>query len=151
MTSPQYIWRIEDAGGLGPYNGSVNTAGYRNKKRNPLPGVDKVRGKKGTIADYVPVDFLGQPPRELLFGFDGPQQLQAWFCPADTIKAEKWEDKGYHISVYKTDDRPVLVSDHQLTFFAVAPKLPSIELPLSDLWTETPKAMEAEAQAATFH
>lgn len=149
---PPFIWRIEDERGLGPYNGSIGTEAFRSRKTNPPPHLDPVKGEPwATLVDYVPVTYdrwgEARPPSELRFGFSYAKQLKAWFGDPKTIKAERWEDHGAHISVYKLDDRPIVESARQTMFYAVAPKLPEVELPLSDLWTETPAQMEREAEA----
>lgn len=147
-----FIWRIEDKRGLGPYNGSIHTRGFRDRTVNPPPHLDKPLNKPGMLSDYVPVE-LGpnggiQPPKQLRFGFSYAAQLTAWFGDRETIAREHWEDKGARIAVYKrTETLAILEGKHQLMYFAEGPKLPKTCLPISDLWTKTSDQLEAEARA----
>lgn len=138
------VFRVEDAGGKGPYNGAIETRAFRSVKKNPLPGDDPLLNEPGVLADYLPPPFL-MPPA-LIFGFSHADQAQSWFDNPKIMKREKWEALGAHVEVYKLDEEPMTFAEAkaQTVFFLTHAK-PLGSLPLSDLWTETPAQMEAEA------
>lgn len=146
---PEYLWRIEDKNGIGPYNGTVHTAGFRDHEANPTAGFDPtLSNPKRVISDYIPTDFFGDAPKALAFAFSSPDQLKAWFADRETITEERWAELGYHVTAIKLDDRPICQGVHQTLFFASVPKPPMATLPLDDIWSMTSDQMLSAANAA---
>lgn len=147
MTEPlKLIFRVEDQGGHGPYNGTISTKGFRDRSRNPIPPEDPLVGEPGVLSDYLPPPML-MPPT-FVFGFSHAEQAQAWFYDPKVMKHEKWEAHGAHVEVYKLDNTPgAAVEAKAQTVFVTTHTKDLGSLPLSDLWTETPAQMEAEAEA----
>ncbi|HLZ23655.1 MAG TPA: hypothetical protein VKQ30_16210 [Ktedonobacterales bacterium] len=144
MTKPKLIFRVEDETGRGPYNGTISTRGFRDEKRNPPPGFDPLINEPGVLADYLPPPMF-MPPT-VVFGFSHAEQAQSWFYDPKIMKREKWEAHGAHIEVYKLDGKPGTLAEAKAQTVFVAPHAkPLGELPLSDLWTERPEEIEAEA------
>lgn len=140
------IFRVEDEGGRGPYNGVIETKAFRDAKRNPPPGYDPLLNEPGVLADYLPPPMF-MPPT-FLFGFSHAKQAQAWFYDREVMTHEKWEALGGHIEVYKLDGKPETIAEAKAQTVFVSTHTKDLgRLPLSDLWTETPAQMEAEGLA----
>lgn len=144
MTKPKLVFRVEDETGRGPYNGLIGTQAFHDMKRNPPPGRDPLLNEPGVLADYLPPPMF-MPPT-FVFGFSHAKQAQAWFYDRKVMKREKWEAFGAHIEVYTVDNTSGALAEAKAqTVFVTTHTKPLGELPLSDLWEETPEQMEAEA------
>lgn len=141
---PKLIFRVEDEGKHGPYNGVIATKGFRNRDSNPPPYMDPLLNEPGVLSDYLPPPML-MPPN-FLFGFSHAEQAQSWFDNPRIMKSEKWEALGGHIEVYQLDNKPGVAAYAKAQTVFVSTHTEDLgRLPLSDLWTETPAQMEAEA------
>lgn len=118
------VFRIEDAEGVGPYQG--NPPGS-------LPLIDEHVDDPHKPAPYD--DGLGDYPpgkwRDVRFGFTSLEQMQAWFATEE--ERRELANAGYRVAVYEAHPDRHMLGGHQCIFdLTRAEKVETIPVPVAD-------------------